>query len=277
MAEAATLAAVTLTASAVKETTATLTIANHTAAWWYKGSQDGATCTSVGASTTTADLADLTGGTSYTYKAYKDTDGDGDCDSGDELTTSSTDADFSTVGLTAGSLTKAAATLTLANWTAAWWHNKTTGPGSASCTSVNANTSTADLSGLTANSGYTWAVYSDSTCSTRIADVDFTTLEASTLTTSSVTHNSVTLSIGNYSGGSWYYKANAAPHASCSSAVSGARESWPASRATPATPTRRTTTAAVRTSWPWRPRSSPSRPSPPSRSRRPARAAASSR
>ena len=37
-----------------------------------------------------------------------------------------------------------------------------------------------------------------------------------TLAASSVTHNSATLTIGNYSG-NWYYKANAAPHASCSS------------------------------------------------------------
>ena len=42
-----------------------------------------------------------------------------------------------------------------------------------------------------------------------------------TLTAGSVTHNAATLTIGNYSGSNWYYKANAAPHASCSSAVSG--------------------------------------------------------
>ena len=66
------LAQVTLTASDVTETTATLTISGHTTAWYYKGNQSGATCTLVNANTSTADLASLTGGTSYTYKAYGD-------------------------------------------------------------------------------------------------------------------------------------------------------------------------------------------------------------
>ncbi len=47
----ATPAAVTLSASDVEDDTATLTITNHADAWWYKGSQSGATCTKVTAGT----------------------------------------------------------------------------------------------------------------------------------------------------------------------------------------------------------------------------------
>ena len=61
-----------LTVTNITFTTATLTFGNHTSAWWYKGDQSGATCTSVAAGTTTASLATLTAGTTYTYKAYSD-------------------------------------------------------------------------------------------------------------------------------------------------------------------------------------------------------------
>ena len=60
----------TLAASAITRKTATLTIGNWTAAWWYKGTQSGATCESVAANTATADLTGLTQDMSYIYKAY---------------------------------------------------------------------------------------------------------------------------------------------------------------------------------------------------------------
>ena len=165
-------AAVALTASAVKETTATLTLASWTKAWWYKGNQTGAQCTSVAANTTTASLTGLTGGTSYTYKAYSKTG----CNAADLI---STDAAFSTVGLSAGSLTQRTATLTLANWTTAWWH-KQTSPAAGTCVSVAASTTTASLTGLTAATGYTWTVYSAAGCNAvnKIADAAFTTTAA---------------------------------------------------------------------------------------------------
>ncbi len=194
-----TTSAATLAASAVKETTATLTITGTTAAWWYKGDQSGAQCTAVAANTTTASLTGLTGGTNYTYKAYSENT----CAT--EITSASTDADFSTVGLTAGSLTQTGATLTLANWSAAWWHNKTTGPGSTTCTAVAANTTTASLSGLTVNSNYTWTVYSASGCASanKIADVDFTT-SAVSLAASAVTETTATLTLTGTTAAWWY-------------------------------------------------------------------------
>ena len=61
----------TLTASSITATGATLTIANHTAAWWYKSDTAGATtCESVAANTGSKALSGLTPATSYTYSAY---------------------------------------------------------------------------------------------------------------------------------------------------------------------------------------------------------------
>ncbi len=82
--------AVTLTAGAVTPHSATLTIAGRTAAWWYKGNQSGAQCTSVAQNTASANLSGLTPKVSYVYKAYSDSS----CSM--ELTSAATDAEFST-------------------------------------------------------------------------------------------------------------------------------------------------------------------------------------
>ena len=212
-------ASVTLAASNVKETTATLTITGHTAAWWYKRTAPtgDSTCHSVAANDATDDLTGLTGGTSYTYKAYSNSA----CAT--EITSDSTDAEFSTVGLTATSVTQTGATLNLSNWTAAWWHNKTSGPGTATCTSVAATTTTASLSSLTTNSNYTWAVYSAANCnaSDKIADVDFTTIAAVSLTASNIKETTATLTIAGWTA-AWWYKQTAGPQGSKSCTAVGA-------------------------------------------------------
>ncbi len=61
----------TLTASNVGDDSATLTIAHHTGAWYYKHTGAGATCDGPVSGTTKA-LTGLTGGTTYTYSAYSD-------------------------------------------------------------------------------------------------------------------------------------------------------------------------------------------------------------
>ena len=58
-----------LEASAVAETSATLTLANHSGPWWYKGTETNAACKSV-ESGTAASLSDLAGGESHSYAAY---------------------------------------------------------------------------------------------------------------------------------------------------------------------------------------------------------------
>ena len=77
----------TLTATNITHDAATLTIADHSGAWYYKYSApDGGSCSSaVSSGTTTASLSSLAGNTSYTFKAYNDSS----CAT--ELTSASTD------------------------------------------------------------------------------------------------------------------------------------------------------------------------------------------
>ena len=176
---------VSLAASDVKETTATLTLSNWRAAWWHKKTSGPgtATCTPVASGTTTATLSGLAGGTSYTFTAYSDSA----CTA--KITSAATDAEFSTVGLTAGSVTGAGTTLTLSNWKAAWWHKKTSGPGTATCAPVASGTTTATLSGLAGGTSYNWTVYSASICGAndKIADVDFTSAATAPLAPTGLT------------------------------------------------------------------------------------------
>ena len=63
-----------LTASNIKETTATLNLSHHVqhgGTWYHKSTAQGSTC-SAQQSASTADLTGLTPGTSYTYSAYSD-------------------------------------------------------------------------------------------------------------------------------------------------------------------------------------------------------------
>ena len=214
-----TAATITLAASAVTETTATLTIANHTGDWYHKytvPTTPAGTCSSA-VSAATASLTGLTGGTAYTWKAYSDSG----------CTTEIASETFSTVGLTAGSLTQTTATLTLANWTADWWHKKTVPATPAgTCVSVAANTLTASLTSLAAGTAHTWEVYSATGCNAadKIADVSFTTAATITLAASAVTETTATLTIANHSG-DWYHKRTTPTGGTCSSAVSAATAS----------------------------------------------------
>ena len=216
-----TAATITLAASAVTETTATLTIANHTGNWYHKytvPTTPAGTCSSA-VSAATASLTGLTGGTAYTWKAYSDSG----------CTTEIASETFSTVGLTAGSLTQTTATLTLSNWTADWWHKKTVPATPAgTCVSVAANTLTASLASLAAGTAHTWEVYSATGCNAadKIADVSFTTAATITLAASAVTETTATLTIANHTG-DWYHKrtVTTTPAGTCSSAVSAATAS----------------------------------------------------
>ena len=67
---------ITLTASSITATTATLTLAEYTGTWWLKRTTPASTnCKSMGtaaATGATEDLTSLTPGASHTYKAYSD-------------------------------------------------------------------------------------------------------------------------------------------------------------------------------------------------------------
>ena len=108
-------------ASEVTATTAALSLSNWSAAWWYKGNQSGATCTSVAAGTTTVNLGSLTAGTPYTYTTY----GKDGCNSADAIGS----ATFTTPPLAKGRHAgKDVDTLNAAGNTSPWglWSNGTT-------------------------------------------------------------------------------------------------------------------------------------------------------
>ena len=77
-------------------------------------------------------------------------------------------------GLSASSITSTTATLTLTGQTGNWWLKRTT-PSGGTCTAGESDYSHA-LSSLTASTDYTYKAYSDSSCSTELHSVSFTTL-----------------------------------------------------------------------------------------------------
>ena len=156
-----------LTVSNVTETSATLTIVNHSTAWWYEGSQAVATCTSVSAGTSTAELSDLTGGTSYTYKAYDKTG----CHAADEIASET----FTTISLTASNVRETRVILTLDHYHAESWYVKKIEPPESLCLWIQGHG--VDMGGLYKGTDYTIGAYSTSGCTpaSKIADVQFTT------------------------------------------------------------------------------------------------------
>ena len=165
-----------LTSSNVTATGATLTIANHTGGWWYKGGKlsgtDGA-CTSVASGTSTATLSGLEADTQYDYKAYSKAN----CASADLIATArfATQASGSGPTFSVTNVTSSAATLTLHNRTGSWWYkggNRSGGEGS--CTAGPSNF-VLSLSALEATTEYTYRAYSDSSCGTQIATATFRT------------------------------------------------------------------------------------------------------
>ena len=63
----------TLRSSAITHNSATLTLTNNSATWYYKSTVSGATCSSAQAGTVTmVNLTSLSANTAYTYKAYSD-------------------------------------------------------------------------------------------------------------------------------------------------------------------------------------------------------------
>ena len=186
-------------------TSATLAIVNHNGAWWYKGSQGGATCTAVTAGTTTAALT-LTGSTTYTYTAYSNSSCTTSFGRGVTFTT-----DHS-LGVSA--VTSTTATLTR-SWSAGNWYVKQTAPSVGSCSSAISGT-THGLSPLAAGTTYTYKAYSNVSCTTELASATFTT---PALTAGGTGGDQVTLTFSGHTG-SWYVKQTAPTSGSCSTAIS---------------------------------------------------------
>ena len=233
----------TVAASNVTSSGATLTVSNLPARWWYKGDQDGAPCTAVPNGTTTASLTGLSPGASYTYNVYyrdtctEDTDKVDDWDVKTTFTTSlpaptnltATPGDSS---VTLSWTDPSAPAITgyeyrvnhndTDNGNLTGWSDWTAISGSG------ASTTSHIFTGLTNEKEYRYRLRAVSTAkngATAPAAAPWyvsATPTNATLSASSVEAATATLTISGHSG-SWYYKANAAPHASCSSsAVSGA-------------------------------------------------------
>ena len=146
-----------LTASSITQTTATLTLAGPVANWWLKEtSPSTGTCTA-GESDFSHTLSSLSGGTSYTYKAYSASG----CATADEIASVTFTTDPPT--LTASGNTTTGATLTLTGRTGNWWL-KETAPSTGSCTAGEADLSHT-LSSLTSGTWHTYKAYSDASCS----------------------------------------------------------------------------------------------------------------
>ncbi|MDE2972403.1 MAG: hypothetical protein OXU35_08860, partial [Acidobacteriota bacterium] len=86
--------------------------------------------------------------------------------------------------LTAGSITRTGATITISNH-AGSWHHKRTAPTAGSCSTAQTGNGSATLSDLTENTAYTWAAYSDSACvdANKLAETSFRTLAPPTTMT----------------------------------------------------------------------------------------------
>ena len=161
----------TLTASDASATTVTLTIANHTEEWYYEHtvpSTGGGCSSAVSAGTTSARAANLSYNTAYTFAAYSDSG----CST--ELATATAISTL-TPSLTASDISHVSATVSLTGWNTAsdgnWYYqvaNTTCAQGSGSVS----------VGGLSPSQSYTFRAYSDSSCTSEIVSVGFTTTQA---------------------------------------------------------------------------------------------------
>ena len=115
-------------------------------------------------------------------------------------------ADNRVIQFSTARVSATAATLNIANHTAAWWYKRTAPAGDSTCHKANAGTSSISLSGLTPGSSYTYNAYRYEFClaAYRMTWHSFTT---PILYISNAAPTAVTLNIANHSS-NWRYKAN---------------------------------------------------------------------
>ncbi len=204
-----------LTASGVTATTATLKLETYGSNWYYKADKSPHNTCSPGQSGMTAAISGLMVNTQYTYSAYSDSS----CTNAKKLATASA---FTTLAptLSSSDVRATGVTLTIGDYSGNWYYKANIAPHT-SCSSVQTG-SAATLSGLTPGRGYTYSAYEDASCTDprKLATASAFTTLAPTLASSDITATGATLTISG-NAGSWHYKADKAPHTSCSSAQSG--------------------------------------------------------
>ena len=200
--------AVRLSTSNLRQTTATLSISGHSAAWWYKRTSPTAGSCESRSAGQKASLSSLSANTRYTYKAYSAT---GCMDANEIASLTFITRLPSQKPLTYSAVTNTGATLTLTGYTADWWYRQI-GPTMGACTSVAAGTTSVNLTGLSANTAYIYGAFRAAGCAWwTISDIkQFQTTGSALkeLTASSVTATGATLNISNLTGhtGAWYLR-----------------------------------------------------------------------
>ena len=203
---------VSLAASDVTYTTATLTLIGHTGNWWYQANVGPhAACSTNPVTGMEVSIDGLTSGTTYTYTAYSNSA----CSA---VLASHTFTTLAEPTLTATGVGATTATLAISNWTQPWWH-KEVYPGYGNCLSGGA------VSGLEPGQQYRFKAYSDRYCDTElVASPTELTTAAVSLSADNVNGTGARLNLGGWSATdpNWHYRADQGPDASsCSSGVSG--------------------------------------------------------
>ena len=206
-----TTVAAALTASNVRDDTATLTLAGHSGNWHYRANRAPHASCSTAQNGTTASLTGLSPATSYTYSAYSD----GNC--ANLIATAAAFTTRATATLTVSNKKAATATLTAGSYSGKWWYKADKSPYTG-CHSAG-NASSVNLDHLTPGTECAFTAYDASGCNSadEIASETFTTLG---LSSSNVTATGATLTIAGHSG-NWYYQADEYPHTACSAAQTG--------------------------------------------------------
>ena len=198
-----------LTASDIRGTTATLTLANEgsESAWYAKQvSPSEGTCSSAIDNGATLGLTNLNQNTSYTYAAYRDSG----------CTQVAASGTFTTLRtLTASNVTDTTATLTLAGSGTGSWYAKYTTPSGGTCSSGVGYGAALDLSNLDRSTAYTYEAYSDSSCTTVIGRTSFTT-KANWIAVSGISLTEATLTLTGHTG-AWSLKETSPTTGTCAS------------------------------------------------------------
>ena len=140
-------------------------------------------------------MTGLHAGTDYQYTAYRDSG----------CTDTISNVTFSTpTTLTVSNVTATGATLNLAGHDLQWWYDADTGPHTTCQGPVNAGTSTADLTGLTANQQYAYRAYNAAGCNDGdlLASVTFTP-SGVVLTAKEVAATTAVLELTGHTGNWW--------------------------------------------------------------------------
>ncbi len=214
-----------LAASNVGATTATLTISNwdvdtqKDGEWYYQRTSPSGDTTCHQESATTTSLTGLSVNTRYTYTAYSDSN----C-----TTAIATASAFTTLTpALAAAQSGADVTLTLTNWATAdgnWYYqddqNNNCSSDVSAPTSGTTSTTTATNVLTDASLTYVFTAYNDSGCDSLKAIAAAPGLTpVATLAASNIGTTSADLTLSLHTG-DWYYKADQAPHNTCSTVVS---------------------------------------------------------